>query len=453
MRTWMRGVSLRSRLMWLVLLPVGCVWILGAAMAFKAAEREANAMLDAQLAQVGETLMAIVAGGEVEHVAEELNEHLGRYRLRTLFQVWREHDGTTQLLVRSLGAPATLPVSTLGYSEARLDGELWRFHVQSDSHRGYRVVVGQPYRARMGLALEMGQHLVAPVLVVLPLMALLIWVGARRALHPLDKVVREVGAMRPDALRPLQCAPDLPQEVRPLVLAMNVLTSRMAATLEREREFTADAAHELRTPLAALKVQAQVAQRSGDEGERQRALQRVVDGVGRLTHLVSQLLTLARLEPGTRTLEDASGVDLERVASEVCAELHPLATAWGCSLEGSLAPARVATLEPWQAEVLVRNLVDNALRYSAGQVKVACGVEDGRAWLEVLDNGPGITVEERERLRQRFARGAAVRREGAGLGLAIVDRLIELGEGVMEFGPGLETPGPGLGIRVEFAAS
>jgi signal transduction histidine kinase len=451
--------SLRRRLLALTLGVVCLGWAVVGGLAFRSAHREADRMFDAQLRQVADTLAAIVAGGEARHVAHELDEHGDRYELPLIYQVWRvkggkddgkgkaDNDkGESGLLVRSPRAPETALAGTPGFSERNYGHATWRFFLRD--HEDYRVIVGHDHGERYRVAAALALQMVWPILVGLPLMAGALWWGIGRALAPVGKVAGEVAGLAPERLRRVGGDALLPDEVAPLVTALNGLMDRVARALETERRFTADAAHELRTPLAALKVQAQLARRAQAEGTRERALEQVLVGVERMTHLVEQLLTLARLDP-----EAGAGsfgpVELAALAEGVCAELAPAALAKGQTLELESDSGVVSGHRGW-LEILLRNLVGNALRHTpaGSRVVVSTGSRPGEGWLAVRDDGPGIPAGEREALVGRFARGAEAGEDGCGLGLSIVARIVEAHGGRLELGPGLGDAGLGVVVTL-----
>ncbi|HSJ80137.1 MAG TPA: histidine kinase dimerization/phospho-acceptor domain-containing protein, partial [Thiobacillus sp.] len=280
--------SLRRRLVWLLTSTVAAIWLLSVLVVYQRAHHEADELLDNQLAQVGETLLAIVAGGEVEHFVKELREHAQRTPVPIAFEVWLDEDGETRRLVASPGHAGFGTAVTTGFSEHPYQGASWRFYTALDDDAEYRVVVGQSHAARERMAREIGLSLLLPAMLALPLMALAVWWVVSRALRPMDTVARQVGALDAQALAPLDESAPLPSEIAPLRAALNALIRRVTEAFENERRFTADAAHELRTPLAALKIQAQVALRAQADDSRQHALTQVISGVDRMTHLVEQ---------------------------------------------------------------------------------------------------------------------------------------------------------------------
>ena len=291
---------------------------------------------------------------------------------------------------------------------------------------------------------DVARRLLAPMLFGLPLLGLWIWLATWRALKPLDDVAKQITTREPERLQPLAPA-SAPREIRPLVEAINDLFTRVERTLESERHFTADAAHELRTPLAALATQAQVVQRARNAEERDHAVGQLITSTRRAGRLIDQLLTLARIDPGKAPVGDP--VALDRLAEEVCADHGAQAMAKNISLELNALPAMVAGNAD-MLRILLRNLLDNAIRYTppAGQVlvKVAPGI------LAVSDTGPGIPASERQRVFDRFHRLAGQDTEGSGLGLSIVARIAERHGASVELGTGEN--GKGLRVTVRFSA-
>ncbi|MDZ7594171.1 MAG: ATP-binding protein [Thiobacillus sp.] len=445
--------SLRRRLVWLLTSTVAAIWLLSVLVVYQRAHHEADELLDSQLAQVGETLLAIVAGGEVEHFVKELREHAQRTPVPIAFEVWISKDGEARRLVASPGHAGFGTAVTTGFSEHPYQGAKWRFYTTQDDDAEYRVVVGQSHVARERMAREIGLSLLLPAMLALPLMALAVWWVVSRALRPVDAVARQVGALDAQALAPLDEATPLPDEIRPLRAALNALIRRVTEAFENERRFTADAAHELRTPLAALKVQAQVALRAHTDDSRQHALTQVIGGVDRMTHLVEQLLTLARVDPARR---DATPQPLDpaEIIATVCAELLPQAQRQGQTLRVDAAPGcRVAVKAEW-LRIALRNLVDNALRYAGegAHIEVRLMRDGSACLLSVTDNGPGVAPALRAQLCARFVRGE-VEDEGRGLGLSIVARIAALSHAELELGNGLPRADGGHGFAATLRLS
>ncbi|THF63042.1 two-component sensor histidine kinase [Pseudothauera nasutitermitis] len=365
-----------------------------------------------------------------------------RYESMLSFQVWR---GDT-LLMRSAGAPErALSAIGRGFVDAHVGEHIWRVYVLYDSVRDLRVLVGEPEEARDELINAIVWQTLIPDLIGGPLLAVLIWSAIGWGLRPLDRMARLIRAREPASLQPLELSP-LPEELAPMQQALNRLLGEVARLLESEQRFLADAAHELRTPLAVLRVHAQNALDAPDAETREEALRELRGGVDRITRLATQLLTLARLETAGGGAA-RQPVDLLAETRRVLAELMPLVldAQVDLALEADERMDWQACLEPGALDMLVHNLVGNAVRHAArGQnVEVALLEADGGVELRVADHGPGVSAELRTRLAERFLRtGPAA---GSGLGLSIVRRVAERHGGTLDF---VETPGGGLTARV-----
>ena len=278
-----------------------------------------------------------------------------------------------------------------------------------------------------------------------PFAALAIWWLAAQNLAPLDRLARDVRARDARSLAPLPTG-DLPDEVAPLASALNALLERLRSSLDSQRAFVADAAHELRSPLTALKLQLRLLRQANDEAARAAAIEAVAAGIERAARLIEQLLTLARSEPGAAAAP-FEPVDLGELARETLAAMHAFAHDRGSELVLDAAPAVVVAGERGALQAALRNLVDNAVRYSppGSRVDVRVGREaEGAAWLQIDDAGPGIPPAERERVFDRFYRRAGEGEEGSGLGLAIVRSVAERHAAALTLG---ESPAGGLRVR------
>ena len=434
--------SLRRRLLFLLSGTVLAAWLATAVFTYFDARKEIGEMLDAHLAQSAGLIAA-----QLEHELDDDHEakvpRQYKHERKIAFQVW---DRKGRLLLRSASAPEVRLLSqSEGYGDATIDGKRWRLFSRWDESRHYLVQVGERYELRDELAESVASHLLHPLYFALPVLALLIWLAVGAGLAPLAGVAREVGRRAPDNLAHLDAA-NAPREISPLIAALNVLFDRLRTSLEQERRFTADAAHELRTPLAAVKTQAQVALGATDDAERGRALANVVSGTDRAARLVEQLLVLARLDPQT-ALPPGQTVDLQALAQQGVAEIAPAAAGKGIEVGLATGAAAPVAGDAVLLAVLLRNLLDNAVRYTppGGEVEVSVRPVDGGVSLTVVDNGPGIPEAERGQVFERFHRVLGSGEAGSGLGLSIVRRIADLHRaGVsLEAGPG------GRGLRVE----
>jgi signal transduction histidine kinase len=432
--------SLRTRL---VVALIGALLAAGALaswLTYRSAHAEVNALLDEELRQVALSVREYAvldltrlgtARGDPEH--------------RVMVQVWEIAGGVLYLS----NARTPLPLAARpGYATFSHEGREWRTYTLFLGSRA--VQTAQPTALRTGLAAEAALRILIPVLAVIPLLALVVWLVVGRALAPLSGVAQTLARRSPTSLEPL-AAQGLPDEVAPLVASLNDLLGRLGAAFGMQRRFAADAAHELRTPLTALGLQIQLLERAPDDAARAAAIARLKDGVKRATRLVQQLLTLARLEPDAAEQRFAP-LALAAVARRAAADLAPLADAKPVTLAVETDDAVQVNGAEEGLAILAANLVDNAIRYALprGRVVVRARREGADAVLEVADDGPGIAPEERDRVFDRFYRGAGTEAPGSGLGLAIARQIAELHGGRMEIGEGLD--GRGVTVRLRLPA-
>ena len=416
--------SLQGRLLTLVLGAVTLTWIAAAVMTALDARHELDELLDGHLAQAAALLVVQQArtDDDDDHAVDAPTLH--RYAPQVAFQVW--HEG--RLSMRSSNAPrepmrAAGEGFSTGLRTLAIDGERWRVFAAHGAERDVQVYVGEQLRSRASILLAVLRGLGLTLALALPLLALAAWAAVRGGLQPLRRLGAQLALRQPQALQPL-AMPQAPTELQPLLDALNGLFARIAALIESERRFTADAAHELRTPLAAIRAQAQVALAEADDERRAHALRATLEGCDRAARLVEQLLTLARLEADATVA--TAPVDLAPLARRVAAELAPRALDRGQALEvDAEASALVAGNETLLA-VLLRNLLDNALRYSPDGATVRLTLHaapDAGTRVLVEDSGPGLTGAERARLGERFFRVLGSDASGSGLGWSIVRRI------------------------------
>lgn len=348
------------------------------------------------------------------------------------------------------------------FYDTRVDGQWWRVYVVRHDDLDFSVQIGQEWDERIDLIVDVLESLAWPLVTLWLLLGLVNWWLVRRLLKPLDRLSRSLVAKSPEDLAPLP-ADDRAAEIRSVASALNLLLARLSRALEGERRFTADAAHELRTPLAALASRIQLMQRS----HQNRAvpalaadLQRLRDDVARSTALVENLLQLARLDPQSSDAVKMTAVDLPDLLAEVVRTCQPMALAHGVEI---LVDCRLQTLVGHRAWLFsaLRNLVENGIRHGrrptapedgegspGGRVVIAAlnGTEGPE--FAISDDGPGVADADQARLGQRFFRVLGGMAQGSGLGLSIVARVAELHRARLAFGPGLD--GRGLGVTLSF---
>jgi two-component system sensor histidine kinase QseC len=442
--------SLKRRLLLGLMGAVALVWLATTAYSYLDAKHEVNELLDAHLAQSAFLIVAQASHDLAENDPGEIDlEHAAasdRRARHVVFQVWEEGTG---LRLRSGDAPSSrLSPREEGFDTTRLQGRSWRVFTTWDAGHRFLVQIAERDEARREIAAGIAANLLVPLLVALPVLALFAWITIGRAVRPLDRLGHEVERRSADNLH-LLALEGAPREVTPLVRSLNALFERVQRLIENERRFTADAAHEMRTPLAGLKTQAQVARGATDDDARQHALDRLIEGCDRAARLVDQLLTLARLEPAAG--RPPGSCDLVAIARPVVAELAPFALASDVEVE-LLAPAALrADGHPDLLSVLLRNLVDNAIRYSprGSRVRVEIARIDDAARLTVADQGRGVGPGERARIGQRFYRVLGSGETGSGLGLSIVRRIVEIHGARLRFEDGDNARG--LRVVVELA--
>lgn len=438
--------SLQARLLALLLGLVAAVWLATAALTWSDVHHELDEMFDAHLAQAAGLLVAQAHDADDDDAVDLPTLH--RYAPRVAFQVWS--DGvlwlrSAQAPQEPLGGPHFVP----GLSDQAFGGRRWRVFSTEGATAGVRVYVAEQDDSRQDILWALLRGMLWPVALALPLLVGSLWWAVRRGLAPLRDMGAAIAARDPSALQPVTLpGTALPSEIAPMLQALNGLFERIAQLLDAERRFTADAAHELRTPIAAVRTQAQVALGAHDEAPRRHALQAVLQGCERATRLVEQLLTLSRLEAeGTPALQP---VALDELAREVLADLAPTALDQAQELELDAEPGCRVQAEPTLAAVLLRNLVDNAIRYSppGARVQVALTREDTGVCLRVDDGGPGLDAVQRARLGERFFRVLGSGASGSGLGWSIVRRIAAAHGAQVRVGRS-ETLG-GLSVRVDW---
>ena len=446
--------SIRKRLLLNLVLLFTTAWVGLAAVTYFEARHEIEELFDAQLAQAAGVVTELVlsnldtSAGAPTLLAQEVYGH--PYERKISFQIW---DGD-RLLVRSNSAPGTRLSPSMGFTDERIGNERWRVFAMRSEDRGHEVYVAEDYAVRDELVNDITHNALYPLPVALPVVALLIWYSIGRGLAPLQRLATEVSRRTPQRLKPIETS-EAPDEVQPLTDSINSLLLRLQAAFERETRFTADAAHELRTPLASIKAQAQVALRATGDAERRASLHKIVEGVDHGSHLLEQMLTLARLEPEAYRNE-LDPVDLAPIAESVIGELAPYALDKGVTigLDARCPPASPCIVRGYATAlgVLLRNLIDNSVRYSPAGSEVEVILEATPAGVELIvrDTGPGIPEHLRERVFDPFFRHRNDDR-GCGLGLSIVQRIARLHDSDVQL---QNVPdGGGLRVSVRFPAA
>lgn len=432
--------SLRTRLFVILVATTGLIWLAATAWIYLGTKAELERVLDTRLQEAARMVSSLVrdadasAASAIAATPQVSASDAGGYERQLSCQIWSLEG---RLVAASTAAPAErLASHASGFTDSMINGELWRVYAIEDPAKDVRVLVGDRLGLRDRLVNDLVMGLVAPTLLMLPLFAALIWMSVGRGLSPLRRIAADLQQRAADDLAPLHAR--VIDETRPVTDALNGLFVRLDAARRHEREFTAFAAHELRTPLAGIRTQAQIAKAADTTEMRTAALDHIMQGVDRTARLISQLLALARLEsaePSRRQpvnlgqlLRDIDG-EGQRPAS-IVVEIDAAIDAM--TVEG----------DPDNLKLALRNLHDNACGNSppGGRVR---WLRTGNAALAVDDEGPGVPPDELALVRQRFYRGRTARNAGSGLGLAIVDVALHSAKAELT----LCTPPSGRGLR------
>lgn len=440
--------SIRARLMAILFATTGLVWLCAVAWIYLSTQTEVERVLDARLVEAARMVNSLITDHRIEiamaaDTASDMPAPFAAtppdYQRQLSCQIWSLSGA---LVGRSEGAPEErLADSGAGFSETRIDGETWRVYVVDNADLGLRVMVGDNLQIRDRLVNDVILGLLLPAGLILPLAGGLIWFSVRRGLAPLDAVAGVLSARPADDLSALELkAP--PDELRPAVSALNGLFRRVEDARHRERNFTAYAAHELKTPLAGLKTQVQVALVSEDPEVTRHALTQIASGVDRASRLVRQLLDLAKVDASDSAVA-LGPIDLSALVVATVDELAFTARRRNVAMRTHLLPGAVGRGEPGLVTVAVRNIVENAILHSAEGEAVDLRVlrEGNEVSIEVADTGPGMRDEDIAQATERFFRGRSRSAAGSGLGLAIVQTAMDRSKGRLEI-----RNGPGCGL-------
>ena len=440
--------SLRRRLIVSVLGASVLVWLVSLAVVVHVAWRETSDVFDDALKESARLVLAL---GTTDASGGVPSGPVARGEAAKLELHYQLVASDGRVLRRGEDAPAQ-PFSPAflkrkGYEDVRVDGRAWRIYLlraEGQDGQDWQVQIGQPWDERLELLEEMAEDLLWPMLGLLALLGGFCWFVIRRLLQPLERTAARIAAQSADDLRPVPSA-DEPREVLPIVLALNGVFGRLDHAMQAERRFTADAAHELRTPLAALRMRIQLMQRQQAASHDVRIdLQDLRNEVDRCAALTESLLVLARLDPERAGSLAKEPVDLEalfvRLESAPATRLPAVVQVNASGLGLHAHPALL--------ESALRNLIDNALRYGASRVVVDATMTSEGVQLAVRDDGPGVSDADRPRLTERFFRVLGTGQTGSGLGLSIVARIAALHGASLRFERGLD--GRGLAVLMDF---
>jgi len=424
----MAAPSIKRRMLVILLGIFAVVWMSVATITFMNVRREVRDVFDAELAQAARVLATLVRdevnelGADGSIADDALSIQIHDLEPNFMFQVLLNDT----VVMRSQSAPLTPIWDRVGYKSLEESGNRWRVLRYQAADNPAVIIVGGQRTERTRLVQSVAIEAMWPLLLALPVLALATIVGIRQALLPLRRVRDDIRRRTPEELGPVDTS-TVPKEISRVIISLNALFARLVEALERERRFTSYAAHELRTPLAALKTQAHVALAARDDRQRQKAVENIATGVERAAKLVEQLLTLARLDPPHAELR-RDAVDLGAAVRDVAGGLRDTANANNITLVVEVQDGAIIEGDHAAITILARNLIDNALRYTpaGGLVNIAVAFAGSAAALTVSDSGPGIPEGERRAVFERFYRMVGSKAEGSGLGLSIVQRIAEL---------------------------
>jgi two-component system OmpR family sensor kinase len=436
--------SLRARLLWFLLAAIVLAAGVQALVAYRTVLNEADEIFDYHMQQMALSLRAgLPPSAAVGGIGA------GEQNFEFVVQVWT----TEGVRIFESAEEAALPqLAVLGFADVRARGTTYRvFSVQT---HGLVIQVAQDLRVRKRMAGALALRTIGPIALMAPLLMLVVWWVVSRSLAPVARVRRQVAAREANELSPVS-EKGLPEEVRPLVHELNLLFDRVRHAFDAQKHFVADAAHELRSPLTALKLQVQSLQRAPDEATRNIAIGRLAAGIDRATRLVEQMLALARHEASMAAGAKPEQVDLNEVARLAVSDAIANAQARRIDIGVAHADANVAAVvvqgQPEALRMMLRNLLDNAVKYTpeGGRVDIGIAQRDAGVELSVDDSGPGLPESERGRVLDRFYRSGEPQAPGSGLGLAIVKSIADLHDATVSLGASPSLGGLRVLIRWE----
>jgi two-component system OmpR family sensor kinase len=423
-----RPFSLRARLLWFLSIAILLTAVVQTVIAYGTAHVQANGIFDYHMQQMAMSLRGGLAASAPDSSSAESDDSQGA---EFAIQVWAA-DG-----MRVFQSVPTAPLpekSELGFSDVQFNGISYRvFSMRSSSQV---IQVAQDMGLRGAMARTLALRTVAPILVMAPVLMFIAWAVVNASLAPVARVRRQLASGEPNDLGEVS-EEGLPAEVVPLIRELNLLFARVRRTFDAQSGFVANAAHELRSPLAALRLQLDGLERAADAAGRAVAVTRLRAGIDRATRLVEQLLALARHQALSARSAAANPVRLQDIVRQAIVDAAPAASARGIDLGLNHADDESVDGNPEALRMLVGNLIDNAIKYTpeGGAIDVEIRSHESLVALTVEDSGPGIPATEREHVLDRFYRvpdpdtGAS----GSGLGLSIVKTIVDMHRAFLSF--------------------
>ncbi len=465
-------MSIRSHLLFrLIIVSIflvgGTAWL-----GYQDVRQETRELFDAQLVRSARLILSLAQSQNVGSGFSGMQEYLDKnglsvmyfdfedknderqvddghiYETKLAFQIW---DNEGNLVVKSYNAPLE-PVTTQshGFNNIVIDKFNWRTFSLLSNNQQYRCITAERIDARNDLIVKISNDLFYMFIILVPALSLILYISIDKGLKPLQRLAAQIDRRSGDNLE-LITNDYKYSEIVTIKNALNQLLHRLNETLSREKRITSDAAHELRTPLAAIRLHAELAKNAKNREQQNQSLAQVIHGVDRTTHLVEQLLTLARLEPELLT-NDFAEVNLTDLIIEECALLSPLAINKNIDISFNETQLNLINGHESSLRLLIRNLLTNAISYTppGGNVSISLEKQKQQTLLIFEDSGPGISEKDRKRVMQRFYRAENHQETGCGIGLSIVDRVVQIHQGSLQLCQA--DSGQGLKVIIKFTA-
>jgi signal transduction histidine kinase len=441
----MKSCSLRVRLLRLLLLPMLAAFVLTGTVSYFFAAHEAEEVYDAQLTHLARILLALseheIEEGDLSEKRISLEEQLDLHEYEKHF-AYRAWLGENIILSSSNAAEFGPPTQSSGFTGRMIQNEHWRFFVLRKE--GVTVEVAERYEVRADLVRHIAGGILLPQLLIIPAFIMVIWLGVAQGLRPLDLISGMIREREPNMLEPID-PPVTPKEILPVIDAINDLIRRTAEVLDKEKHFSNYAAHELRTPLAALKTQLQVALRTKQQAKADALLRETLPAIERLQHLVDQLLTFTRVQ---RSDSLFAAVDFSSLCETTARDMAAQLTSNQRQFESHITPGLTLYGQHEMLQALLRNLLDNAVKYTqeGGKITLRLQPEHHGIRLSVVDDGIGIDEAHKTQLFDSFYRAASGHADGSGLGLAIVKWVADAHHATIAISEGPEHKGSNFNL-------
>ncbi|TCM61150.1 two-component system sensor histidine kinase QseC [Acinetobacter calcoaceticus] len=439
--------SLSKRLSLIIIVATASIWVLSLIFIYWQMQRTANQIFDQSLAETAHSLLSTSLStldtGNIKQTAIEKidDEHFHNI----VFQLWNKNG---QLIYRSVGVEQQPFIQSNGFSWINMNGDVYRGYAVWDSQHQVQVQIAQLWKIRQQIQYSSLLFLLMMLVVFLPLLSWLIIYIVNKNLSAVHRISESLEKQSVEHLRPIQHA--VPNEIMPMVNSLNSLLLEIADSIDREKRFTSNAAHELRTPLSAIRVHAQVLQNARSPQEAEDSIRDIILGVDKASRMITQLLTFARLS--ANSTQENNPIDLSKLIQNaldtMAFKLQQASVVIECHLESALISGQID-----QIEILIRNLLENALSYrrkdSLPRIKISCGRNADTAFMQIEDNGIGIAATELPFIFQRFYRiNQSSSVIGSGLGLSIVKQIVEQHQAHIEVFPAAQT---GVVFKISFA--